>query len=681
MPNLTPLFHPRSVAIVGISQPERFGGQLFVNMRRFGYEGAVYGVNPRYQTLYDQPCYPTLFDLPDRPDCVLLAVPNPHLPAAMQAVADCGIPTAVIFASAFGVQEPIAAIARQHDIAVCGPNCMGLISFPQKLPISGYPVLTDMPAGHITLISHSGSVWESLLQNNRQIGFNYAISAGNEMVTTTADYMHFALDDPQTRAIALFLETVRDPQGFRHALQRAAAQDVPVVVLKVGRSERGARMAQAHSGALAGTTAVYDALFAHYSVSRVASLDEMMDTLELFASGYRPPTNAISAILDSGGERAMLVDLAEMEGVAFAAWNNETQTAVSHVIEPGLAAENPLDAWGTGNDTATIYQTCALALDADPHTGLTLLAVDMMRGSTLPPTYPDMIVPIRHRFTKPLAFLANVTAAAGEDQLAQLRRAGIPVLLGTETGLRALRHLLAYAAFQREVTSEQLTVNSEPFTIHNSQSTIHNLDEHGSKQLLAAYGIPVTAEAIAHSVAEALQAAQMIGYPVVLKTAVPHLHHKSELNGIHLNLADAAQLANAYTDLADRLGPRVLVQEMVRGGVELILGIVNDDSFGPLLLVGMGGVWVELWQDQKLLLLPTTATAVRQAILSLRGAPLLHGLRGQPAVDVEAVVDAALKLAALALAYGNEMCEIDINPLIARPDGVVAVDALVISKK
>jgi acyl-CoA synthetase (NDP forming) len=680
--NLTPLFRPRSVAIVGISQPERFGGQLAVNLRNFGYAGQLYGVNPRYEQLYGRPCYPSLAALPERPDCALLAVPNERLLTAVQETAACEIPAAVIFASAFGVQAEIATIARAHNMVICGPNCMGLISLAHRFPVSGYPVLAETPMGHITLISHSGSVWESLVQNSRGIGFNYAISAGNEMVTTLADYMHFALDDPTTKVIALFMETARDPDGFRRALQRAAVQDVPIVALKVGRSQRGARLAQAHSGALAGADAVYEALFAHYGVCRVRSLDEMMDTLELFAAGYRPPTNAISAMHDSGGERALLVDLAEAEGVHFAEWGDETRTAVAHILEPGLTIENPLDAWGTGNDTTTIYQSCALALDADPATGLTLISVDLMRGSTLPPTYPDMFLPIRQQFTKPLAFLANVTAAAGEDQLAQLRGAGIPVLLGTETGLRAVGHLLGYAEGRRSREAEEqggggagegaFAIDHLPFTVD------HSLDEHGSKQLLASYGIPVTAEAIAETVEEAWLAAERLGYPVVLKTAVPHIHHKTEVNGIHLNLANGEQVTAAYTDLASRLGPRVLVQEMVRGGAELILGVANDAQFGPLLVVGMGGIWVELLDDKKLLLLPTTATAVRQALLSLRGAALLQGGRNQPPVDLTAVVDVALKLAQFTADYAHLIQEIDINPLVVRPDGVVAVDALIV---
>jgi acyl-CoA synthetase (NDP forming) len=257
--DLTPLLHARSVAIVGISTPDRFGGQVFANLRDFGYPGDIYGVNPRYETLYDRPCYASIADLPDRPELAVLAVPNSVLLPAFEEAAAAGVRSAVIFGSAHAgegdpkaLENAIAAIARREGMAICGPNCMGFLSFGKKLVLSGYPVTPGTPAGHITLISHSGSVFDSMWQNDRRVHFNYVISSGNETVTTLADYMQFALADPTTRVIALFLETVRDPAGFRQGLESAAEKDVPVVVFKVGRSELGARLAQSHSGALAG---------------------------------------------------------------------------------------------------------------------------------------------------------------------------------------------------------------------------------------------------------------------------------------------------------------------------------------------------------------------------------------------------------------------------------------------
>ncbi|GAB4578505.1 MAG: acetate--CoA ligase family protein [Anaerolineales bacterium] len=713
MPSLTPLLHARTVAIVGISTPDRFGGQVYTNLYNFGYEGKIFGVNPRYQTLYDQPVYPSLAALPEKPDLTILAVPNRVLLPAFEEVAAQGIRAAVIFGSAFNEhgdprasEKAIAAIAREHNIAICGPNCMGFLAFGQKLVISGYPVVPGTPSGHITFISHSGSVFDSMWQNNRDIHFNYVISAGNEIATTAADYMHFALQDPTTRVIGIFLETVRDPAGFRTALANANARDIPVVVLKVGRSERGARLAQSHSGALAGNDAVYDALFDRYNVRRVRSLDEMVDTLELFATGWRPHPRAIAATLDSGGERGMLVDMADEIGVPFAQISPATTARLAKILDPGLEPVNPLDAWGTGNEVDRIYRDSLLALDADPATGLNLFAVDLMRESNIPPTYVDIVIPNLARFTKPFAFLVNVTSAASEEQMAKLRATGIPVLMGTETGLRAIRHLFDYcearerysdSAIQRlsDSTDQPITDHRSPITnpsiptiqylISNYQLSITNyqlpiLDEHTSKTLLARYGLPHPPEKIAETLADALTAAEHIGYPIALKTANGILH-KTDAGGLHLNLQSPISLTTAYEDLSARLGPRVLVQKMAAPGVELILGLINDPQFGMLLSIGIGGILVEVLRDTRLLLLPTTADDIRRALRSLRGAALLRGVRGQPPVDEDAIINAALSLAAFAADAGHLIAEVDINPLIARPDGVVAVDAVIIPKK
>jgi acyl-CoA synthetase (NDP forming) len=695
MADLTPLLHARSVALVGISTPDRFGGQVYTNLHSFGYEGKIYGINPRYETLYAQPIYPTLGSLPETPDLAILAVPNRALLPAFEEVAAQGIRAAVIFGSAHNetgdpraTEKAIAALARQHDIAICGPNCMGFLAFGQKLVVSGYPVVPGTPSGHITFISHSGSVFDSIWQNNRHLHFNYVISAGNEIATTAADYMHFVLQDPTTRVIGIFLETVRDPAGFRAALADANARDIPVVVLKVGRSERGARLAQSHSGALAGNDAVYNALFDRYNVRRVRSLDEMVDTLELFATGWRPHPRTIAATLDSGGERGMLVDMADEIGVPFAQISPATQTRLAEILDPGLEPVNPLDAWGTGNEVDRIYRDSLLALDADPATGLSLFAVDLMRESNIPPTYVDIVcgdthtIPALAHFQKPFAFLVNLTSAASEEQMHRLRAAGIPVLMGTETGLRAVRHLFDYC----ERANQQISKPANQPT--NQRATHHSLlftspaplDEHTSKHLLARYGLPHPPEKIAESLADALTVAEHIGYPLALKTANGILH-KTDAGGLHLNLRTPDALRTAYEDLATRLGPRVLVQKMAAPGVELLLGLINDPQFGLLLSIGIGGILVEVLRDTRLILLPTTEDDIRRALRALRGAALLRGVRGHPPVDEDAIVRAALSLAAFAADAGDLIAEVDINPLIARPDGVVAVDALIIPKK
>jgi acyl-CoA synthetase (NDP forming) len=692
--DLTPMLHARSVALVGISQPNRFGGILYKNIEQFGYTGEIYGVNPRYESLYDRPCYPSLRDLPERPDCALLAVPNERLLAALQEAGECGIPSAAIFASAYSepaegepsLQAQLREVAQSYDMAVCGPNCMGFISLAQRLPVSGYPTNPGMPAGNVTFISHSGSVWDAYVQNQRRVAFNYVISPGSEMVTSLADYMQFALADPTTRVIGLFMETVRDPATFRAALQEAAERDIPVVALKTGRSERGAQLTRAHSGALAGEDGAYDALFAYYGVQRVASPDEMIDALEIFATGMRPSTPYLSALLDSGGERALMVDLAETEGVEFAPITEETSAKLAAVLEPGLDPINPLDAWGTGNGSENIYVESLEALDADPSTGLNLFAVDLYPLDDSEAYYPTIAGRMKDKLRNPLAFLGHLSSAASDVQMSQLREMGIPVLMGTETGLRAIRCVLQYSAFQRRrsgVSAQPAREIPQPEHLAKLREQLRSapgaLDEYASKQLLQAYGLTATRETPAETLDVALHAAEAIGYPVVLKTAEGDLH-KTERGGVRLGLDGAEDLGAAYRDFEARLGPRVLVQQMIPPGVELILGLVNDPQFGPMLTLGLGGIFVEVFKDVRMLMLPTTPDAVREALLGLRGASLLRGARGRPPVDLKAVVLAAMGLAALAEGLGDQIGEIDVNPLIALPDGAVVVDALIVPK-
>lgn len=691
--DLAPLLHAESVAIVGISKPERFGGTLYQNLVAASYPGRIYGVNPRYESLYEQPCYASLADLPERPDCVLLAVPNARLEAAFEEAAACGIRAAVLFANAFEeraeggapLQARLAETARAHQMVVCGPNCMGFFTPGLHFPVSGYETDPATPAGHVTLISHSGSVWETCLQNRHGVRFNYVISSGNEMVTSVADYMHFALGEESTRCIGLFLEAVRDPEGFESALAEAARRDVPVVVLKTGRSERGARMTLAHSGALAGEDGAYRALFDHYGVSRVDSLDELLDSLELFASGMRPPRPGLSALLDSGGQRALMVDLAERCGVEFTDIDDSTQAALADILEPGLEATNPLDAWGTGNAAEDIYARSLLALDADPGTGLTLFAVDLLRiddGADF--SYPEITASLKDRLQKPLAWLVHAATSASDEQLAELRAMEIPVLMGTETGVRAAGHLLRYAAFQRELAGRDAVRDSPALPAGGADRRARlraaggPLDEAASKEVLSAYGIGVTREECVEELSAAVAAAAEIGYPVALKTAASGTLHKSEADGIRLGLADAAALTAAYEDVSARLGPRVLIQEMVPAGVEMLLGVSRDPQFGPLLTLGMGGIFVEVLAEIRMLWLPTTDRAVRGALAELRGAALLRGVRGRPPADLDAVVAAALGLSTLVAELGDDIAEIDINPLVALPDRAVAVDALIV---
>jgi len=696
MKNIAAMMNAKSLAIVGISGPDRFGGLVYDNLKVLGYEGKIYGVNPRYDTLYGQKIYPSLSDLPETPDCAVLALANSRLLPALEEAAELSIPSAIIFANAHGeengrtLQEALKETANKSGMAICGPNGMGIISYHQKMAMIGYNVVPKKPAGNIAFISHSGSVWDAIRQNNRGINFNYMISSGNEMVTNVADYMHFVLSDPSTKIIGLFLETVRDPDRFCEALKIASEKDIPIVALKVGRSTRGAQLAQAHTGALVGEDATYDALFKYYGVQRVHSLDEMMDTFELFESGMRSHNSKMAAILDSGGMRSMLVDLAEHIDVEFAELSPKSIARLDEILDPGIKVENPLDAFGTDDSWEKVFTGGMKILNSDPDVGLSVLCVDLYPMNAEPPTYETITVGIQDEFKKPFAVLTNVSSTAPEFKTSVFRDAGIPVLMGTETGVRAIKHLFDYSEFQRKLQENKPDMSGSTLEGLPSKEKIAEirerlkyaetaLDEVESKEILSEYGIRVSAEKIVASLEEALSVADEISYPVVLKTAAGATH-KTEVKGIHLNLANAKELTTAYKDLESRLGPQVVVQEMITDGVELLLGVIDDAQFGSLVMVGMGGILVEVMKDTNLIWLPTNADKVDQAIRSLKFTEILNGVRGQEKSDLDAIIDTTLRLAQFAMDCGDLFAELDINPLLAGPKGAVVVDALIIPK-
>ncbi len=448
-PELGPLLRPRSLALVGASAtPGSFGHALLRQARDTGYDGAIYPVNPTRDEIDGARCYPALADLPERVDCAVLAVGDARLEESLRAAIAAGIPASVIFGampdpgSSDPLPERLRDLAQAAGMALLGGNCMGYYNAVDRLYISGYPVRERAPAGGIAFVSHSGSAFSAMANSGRDFRFSWVISPGQELAVTAADYLRFLVQQPETRAVGLFLESVRDPQGFVGALEQAAAADVPVVVLKVGRSEQGRRMALAHSGALAGSDAAFSALCERWGVLRVDSLDEMGDALELLAAPRRVRAGGLALGGDSGGERAMIVDRAAALDVPWAALGEATLAEIAGALEPGLQPGNPLDMWGSGKEWQASYERCLTALARDPAVGATVLAVDLVPGSRLAPDYIDVVLRVQEQTGAPLAVLGNMSSTIDRAFARRLRDGGVPVLMGTDTGLRALGHAL-----------------------------------------------------------------------------------------------------------------------------------------------------------------------------------------------------------------------------------------------
>jgi acyl-CoA synthetase (NDP forming) len=684
---VTAMLEARSVALVGASaRPGSLGARMIGEVTRSPSRPRTYLVNPRYADIGGVPCLRSLAEVPEPVDLALLAVPDSALEAQLVAAAENQARSAVIFGSAYdphgtphgsaGLRDRLAAVARDAGMAVCGAGCMGFVNVARGLRAIGYVEPEPLPAGPVALVTHSGSVFSALLRARRGFGFTLAVSSGQELVTTAADYARYALTLPGTKVLALVLEAIRDAAGLRTVLAGALAADVPVVLLSVGASEAGQALVAAHSGALAADGGAWEALAAAYGVHRVGDLAELSDTLELFASGRRAaPGTGIATVHDSGLERAHTADLAAEAGVPFAPLAPATTARLAGLLDEGLAPGNPLDVWGTGRDTEELFTGCLDALAADPAVGAVALAVDLVPELDGDESYPRAMLTVAANTTKPVAVLTGLPAAVDQAAAARLRAAGVPVLEGTRTGLLALRHLIDAAHF-RATPPQPPPAPPPPRTPRRDR-----LPAGGPElfALLSEYGIPVARTEAAASREAALAAADAIGYPVVLKTGEPGIAHKSDVGGVRLGLARPAELGAAYDDLAARLGPHVLVSQTAPPGAELALGLVRDPALGPLLIISAGGVHIEIFNERVVLLAPVTRPVALAAVRRLRLAPVLTGARGQPPADLDAIAGAIEALSRLACDLGHTIDALDLNPLICGPRGVLAVDALLIS--
>jgi acetate---CoA ligase (ADP-forming) len=684
---LAKLLAPQSVALVGASpKPETVGNGMLRGLLGGGFKGHVYPVNPNYPDIEGMRCYPSLAALPERVDHVLLGVANARLEDGMREAASAGVSAVTILASGYletDVVPPLtrrlAQLARGAGMQVCGGNGMGFYNNEAGVRLCGFPPPDWVGSGPIALISHSGSAFSALVHNDRRFGHCLAVSAGQELVTTAADYLDYALHMPRTRVVGLFLETIRDPAGFISGLELACKRDVPVVVLKVGRTAESAALALTHSGALVGDDAVQRALFRRHGVIQVDDLDEFANALLLFSQPRRLAAGGLASIHDSGGERELLVDLAAATKVRFASISDETRNKLAALLDYGLKPTNPLDAWGTGADYERIFGACMSALLADPATAIGAFCVETRTGKALHEAYARAMERAHAGSDKPVVFVNNL-AALGDDELAvQITRSGIPVLIGLSPALAAIKGAMLRRDFRRRPPS--MPPSAPPglrdrWAARLSLGTV--LDEAESLELISDYCLPVIAHRIVEEFGAAATAARELGYPVALKTAAPGIIHKSDKGGVRLGIADGNALRAAYEELANRLGPRMLVAAMAPMGVELSLGAKLDPSFGAAVMIGAGGVLIESLVDRTHALAPFDVTEARELIDLLELRVLLEGNRGYPAADIESLAEVLARFSVMVADLGALVSEIDVNPVLAGPAGPIALDALVI---
>jgi acyl-CoA synthetase (NDP forming) len=679
----------RSVAVVGASRrPDSFGERMVIEARRS--RARVHLVNPRYPEVAGQRCLPSLAAIGEPVDLVLLGVGDDAVATELEAAAAAGARSAVVFGSAHGpgLRARLRSIARAAGMALCGGGCMGFVNLRTGLRALGYLERHPIQAGPVSLVTHSGSVFSTLLRTRRAIGFRLAVSSGQELVTGTADYLEYVLDqegpDGGRGVVALVLETVRAPDRLRGQMRRAADLDVPVVLLPVGRTAAGSRLVAAHSGAIAGAHGAWEALAGDTGALAVRDLAELTDTLELLALSRRPRAGlrsgrslGLAAVHDSGAERALTADLAHELDVPVAAIGPATRDRLAAVLDNGLEPDNPLDVWGTGTDPAALLRECLGAMAADPAVGVTVLAVDLVPEYDGDTSYPDAVLAAaadaRAAGHGPVAVLAGLASAVDDETAGRLRAAGVAVLEGTRSGLVALRHFLEWGAAPCP-PAPVVDVDRQACWRDRLRRPLTGAEAFA---LLADYGVTAAPVRPAGDVDAAVTAALDLGFPVVLKTDEPGIAHKSDVGGVVLGLADEAGVRAAYADLASRLGPRVLVAATAPPGVEVSVGMVHDPMLGPMVVLAAGGSLVELLADAVFALPPVTEAHARQLLDRLRIAPLLQGFRGAPAGDVVALARCVAGVAQLAVELGDRLGALEVNPVLVSPSGALAVDVLV----
>ena len=696
--SLDPIFHPRSIAVVGASAtPGSVGSILMRNLMANPFGGVVYPVNPNRKAVHGVLCYPNLQAIPEVVDLAIIATPAPTVPEVIAQAVSRGVPAAIIISAGFSErgEEGRQLEARIRELArgkmrLIGPNCLGVLHPPSNLNASFAASMARR--GNIALLSQSGAICTSILDWARttHVGFSSFVSVGSMLDVDFADLIDYFADDPDTRSIILYMESIGDARKFLSAA-RSASRTRQVIVVKSGRHEAGARAAASHTGALAGADAVFDAAFRRAGVLRVTTIPELFDMSEILSMQPRPQGPALAIITNAGGPGVMATDELMTRGGTLANLSTQTMDSLNQALPSFWSHANPIDL--LGDATAERYRLAVEVCLKDPGVqGLLVLLTP--QAMTDPTETARQLAPLGKTAKKPLlcCWLGGPGVQEGRQLLGE---AGIPTFDSPESAIGAFLHMVQYRRNQEllyerpEALPQDHQPNDEQVAAIIARARHENrtlLNEAEAKQLLAAYGLPVTACIPCATAEEAVQAAEQIGYPVVVKLLSSTLTHKSDVGGVQLNLADAAAVRSAFGRIRDNVLQHaeatafegVTVQPMIRQrGYELIVGSSLDRQFGPVILFGAGGVLVEILKDRSLGLPPLNRTLARRLMERTQIYQVLQGVRGQAAVDLAALETLLVRFSQLLCDF-EDLQEVDLNPLLAGPDGLVALDARVV---
>lgn len=703
------LLQPRSIALIGASESSGWSQTIVNNLRSLDYPGTVYMVNPKYRTQFGQACYPTVSEIPEPVDSAYVMTGAASALSIIEACGKCGIPSVTVLTSGFReigprgatLQDELVGLCKQYGIALLGPNCLGFVNCVGKTAAYAVDLVPPWVPGAIGLLTQSGGLLYKIhrLGQQRGIGFTYMVSSGNEAMLDAVDFMDYMIEDAGTRVVAALLETIRDPAGFLALADRAMEAGKPIVALKTGRSHSAHRAAIAHTGALAGEDRVVDAVFHQKGIVRVDTIEELVEVAALLAERGWPAGRRTAFITWSGGAVGILSDLAEGTRIEVPDFTPETKEALAPILPPFGKPQNPLDITGAIVGDGTLFPRAIETVGHDPNIDCILIADDPLLPANSEPGQIEQDIKLladalHHSSTFWVAASYSASDPAGPGRDSFLRH-GVRFANGFALAVRSLDRAIGYGEARRRCERRRLIADGHghfaatraqrPVSLHGQTGP---LSEMGSKEVLRRYGIAAPIEQLVFSPDEAARAAREIGCPVVLKIQSPDVPHKTDAGGVRLDVRTPDEARAAFAAIMDAVsrhkpGARVdgvLVAQQVAPVVELIAGITRDEQFGPVVLVGLGGIFVEAMKNTSLRLPPLDADEVREMLSELRAEALFAGMRGRPRADTEAVVDAVVRLGRLAVEMQDCLAALDVNPLFVLPagQGVLVGDALAV---
>ncbi|HEV8015549.1 MAG TPA: acetate--CoA ligase family protein [Stellaceae bacterium] len=694
--DISRLMRPRSIAIVGISpEPSSAGFLMLRTLEEYAYSGAIHLVSRNRSDVGGRACVKTIEDLPDGIDAAMLLIPRVAIEDAVKSCAKKKIGGIVIFSAGFGeaggewkaAQDRIAALAEAAGIALCGPNCLGIVDFINRIPLTfsqqlGPPL--DVAAG-VVVVAQSGGLAGVIrvALKAKDIPVTCTVSTGNEAVLGLEDYAGYLLEEKTTQVVACFAEQIRKPQRFLEVAARARALGKPIVLLHSGRSAAAQESAKSHTGALVGDYAVMQTVLAHHAVLQVESLEELVDVCELMMRFPTPPTEGCAMVTDSGAVKGMTLDLCDALGLDLPPLTPALAAQLQAELPDFVGASNPLDLTAQAITHPEMYERTMTPLLADARYGSLVLTAIVSSASDYALAKGRASLKPMLGATKPVIYaMLGDEAEVPEKLIAEARAGNVPFFRSPERAFRAIARVTAYG---RALEAAKCRQPRHAFAAPPLPAA-GTLTEAASKQYLAACGLKIPPGRLATSLAEAREAATALGYPLAAKLQAAALAHKSDIGGVVLNIADVKQLEAAWEKL-QHIGRThslaldgVLVERMAKPGIEMILGARRDPQWGPVLAVGLGGIFAEAIADIRILPVGLDGEEIAAEIKRLRGAKLLAGYRGAPPADIAALADAVARLGQVMLA-APRLREIDINPLSVLPvgEGVLALDALIVA--